>query len=180
MLGRLRGNCLVTRRQRSYAALRLPRCVSRRSGFPSSSAYHGTHACCEPARRACADAWRVGGIWSGASANPACDRGQTGASQVTGPSSSNVPRSSTPPRKTPPRPLTVTSSAAFRVGDPLGFPGRTISGLHSRGPFVRLPTHQSNHYGPDCKADYRPAGLGFSRTGFAPAGRQTEFHEIIT
>ena len=47
------------------------------------------------------------------------------------------------------------------------------------GPLVRLPTHQSNHYWRNCKADYRPAGLGFSRAGFAPAGRQIEFHEII-
>src|SRR2546421_11955930 len=76
--------------------------------------------------------------------------------------------------------LTVTPPAAFRVGDPLGFPGRTISGLHTRGSLVRLPTHQSSHCWLACKADYRPAGLGFGRAGFAPAGRRTEFHEVIT
>jgi hypothetical protein len=73
--------------------------------------------------------------------------------------------------------LTVTSPAAFRVGDPLGFPGRTISGLHSHGPRVRLPTHQPARRHVGCKAGYRPAGLGFGRAGFAPAGRQTEFRE---
>ena len=179
LLGRLRGRNLVTRRHRSYAALRLPCCVSQRSGFPLSSAYHGANAYSEPARRAFANARRVGGVWVRGLRQPRKNRGQSGVSQVTGSSSSNVPRSSTPPRKTPPRPVAVTSSAAFRVGDPLGFPGRTISGLHPRGPLVRLPTHQSNHYWRDCKAGYRPAGLGFSRAGFAPAGRQTEFHEII-
>jgi hypothetical protein len=56
--------------------------------------------------------------------------GQTGVSQVTGSSSSNVPRSATPPRETPPRPLTVASPTAFRVFDLLGFPGRRISGLY--------------------------------------------------
>ena len=157
--------------RRSYAALRLPCCVGRRSGFPSPSAYHGANAASGPAGRASADAWRVGGVWVRGLRQPRTNRGQTGVSQVTGPSSSSVPRSSTPPRETPPRPFAVTSPAAFRVGDPLGFPGRTISGLHPRGPLVRLPTHQSRHYWRNCKANYRPAGLGFGRTGFAPAGR---------
>ena len=165
--------------QSSYAALRLPCCVGRRSGFPLPSAYHGANACSEPAPRAFADARRAGGVWGRGLRKPRMARGQTGASQVTGPSSSSAPRSSTPPREAPPRPVAVTPPAAFRVGDPLGFPGRTISGLHTRGSLVRLPTHQPSHCWLDCKADYRPAGLGFGRAGFAPAGRQTEFHEVI-
>lgn len=45
----------------------------------------------------------------------------------------------------------------------------------SRSPHVCSPTHR-----PPCchgrrKDRYRPAGLGFGRAGFAPAGRRTEF-----
>jgi len=115
---------LVTRRQRSYAALRLPCCFDQRSGFPSSLVYHGANAGCEPARRAFADARRVGGIGVRGLRQPRPNRGQPGVSQVTGSSSSNVPRSTTPPRETPPRPLAVTLPAAFRVAEPLGFPER--------------------------------------------------------
>ena len=179
MLCRLRGRNLVTRRHRSYAALRLPCCVSRRSGFPSPSAYHGANACSEPAGRASANARRVGGVWVRGLRQPRTDRGQTGVSQVTGSSSSNVPWSSTPPREASPRPVAVTPPAAFRVGDLLGFPGGTLSGLHSHGPRACLPTHQPSRCHDGCKAGYRPAGLGFSRAGFAPAGRRTEFHEVI-
>ena len=102
---------------------------------------------------------------------PARTRGPAGASQVTGLPSSSVPWSSTPPREAPPRPLTVTPPTAFRVGDPLGFPVGTISGLHSHGPRARLPTHQPPRCRDGCKAGYRPAGLGFGRAGFAPAGQ---------
>jgi hypothetical protein len=92
--------------------------------FPSPPAYHGASASSEPAARAFADAWRAGGVWGRGLRKPRRARGQTGASQVTGPSSSSVPRSSTPPREAPPRPMPVTPPAAFRVGDPLGFPGK--------------------------------------------------------
>src|SRR5947209_4651478 len=156
-----------------------PPLLRPRLRFPSPPAYHGANASSEPASRASADARRAGGVRGRGLRRPRTARGQTGASQVTGPPSSSAPRSSTPPRGAPPRPLAVTPPAAFRVGDPLGFPGRTISGLHTRGSLVRLPTHQSSHCWPDCKADYRPAGLGFGRAGFAPAGRRTEFHEGI-
>ena len=55
-----------------------------------------------------------------------------------------------------------------------------VSRLHSRGPIVRLPTHRRGDYPPSRKAGFRPAGLRFGRTGFAPAGRQTEFPESRT
>ena len=88
----------------------------------------------------------------------------------------HVPWSATPPREIPPRPLAVVSPAAFSVVDRLGFPGSNcFSGLNSHGPHARPPTHQPRCRHPDCKAGYRPAGLGFSRAGLAPAGRQTEF-----
>src|SRR4051812_2251889 len=146
--------------------------------FPSPPAYHGANAYPVPAARAFADARRAGGVWGRGLREPRMARGQTGASQVTGPSSSSAPRSSPPPRETPPRPLTVTPPTAFRVGDPLGFPVGTISGLHSHGPRARLPTHQPPRCRDGCKAGYRPAGLSFGRAGFAPAGQQTEFREL--
>ena len=43
--------------------------------------------------------------------------------------------------------------------------------LHSHGPHLRLPTHQRRRCRRRCKAGYQPAGLSFSWTGFAPAGR---------
>jgi hypothetical protein len=52
-----------------------------------------------------------------------------------------------------------------------------VSRLHSRGPIVRLPTHRRDGCPSRRKAGFRPAGLRFGRTGFAPAGRQTEFPE---
>ena len=55
-----------------------------------------------------------------------------------------------------------------------------VSRLHSRGPIVRLPTHRRGDYPPRRKAGFRPAGLRFGRTGFAPSGRQTEFPESRT
>jgi hypothetical protein len=41
-----------------------------------------------------------------------------------------------------------------------------------------VPTHRRRRYLRRRKARYRPAGLSFGRTGFAPAGQQTEFHEL--
>lgn len=155
-----------------------PLLLRPRLRFPSPPAYHGADAFLSrpgvrPQTPGASEAWdRV-------LRHPGPPRGQTGASQVTGPSSSRVPRSATPPRGASPRPVAVTLPAAFRVGDPLGFPGRTISGLYPRGPRVRLPTHQPPRCRDGCKAGYRPAGLSFGRAGFAPAGRQTEFHEVI-
>jgi len=142
-------------------------------GLPWSGRWFWTDPACVRRRRMRRRRWGSGPPWT-----PTTLHGQAGVSQVTGSSSANVPRSATPPRETPPRPVAVASPAAFRVGDPLGFPGRTISGLYPRGPRACLPTHQPPRCRGGCKAGYRPAGLGFDRAGFVPAGRQTEFREL--
>jgi len=59
---------------------------------------------------------------------PSWIRGPSGASQVTGPSSSHAPRPNTPPGAAPPRPMTVSSPAAFRVPELLGSPDKRVFG----------------------------------------------------
>lgn len=46
------------------------------------------------------------------------------------------------------------------------------------GSHVRAPTHRPRRHRRERKAHYRPGGLP-DRTGFAPAGRRTKFHEVI-
>ena len=98
-------------------------------------------------------------------------RGESRASQVTGPSSSHVPWPSTSPAETSPRPLAVTSLLPSGPPRPWAKPEFPFRWLAHHGPHVRLPTHQRSRYRERCKADYRPAGLSFGRAGFAPAGR---------
>ncbi len=50
-----------------------------------------------------------------------------------------------------------------------------IFGANSCGPPVCLPTHRRSRYRGRRKADSRPAGLGFDRTGISPAGRLSGF-----
>ena len=156
----------VTRRQRSYAALRLPCCVGRRSGFPSPSAYHGANACSEPAPRASADARRAGGVWGRGLRQPRSCRGQTGASQVTGPSSSSVPRSSTPPRETPPRPYSGDAPCCLQGWRPPGLPGRNHFGAASPRPtcspaYASIKSLLARLQGwlPACRARLWPGGI---------------------
>ncbi len=66
-------------------------------------------------------------------------------------------------------------AAAFRLTDALDIRNRTISRLVSHGPRPRVPTHRRRRCRRRRKAHYRPAGLSLGRTGFAPAGRFTEF-----
>jgi hypothetical protein len=134
----------------------------------------------EPAGRAFAYAWRVGRSLVRVLRRPALPVDRQGPPRLLGRPLAHAPRSAIPPRKAPPRPFAVAPSTAFRVRRPLGFPGiSAFSGPYPRGSHARLPTHQPSRYRGGCKAGYRPAGLSFSRAGFAPAGRQTEFHEVI-
>jgi hypothetical protein len=66
-------------------------------------------------------------------------------------------------------------AVAFRRKHSLGTGMFTISGLDCRGPHVRVPTHRQLRCLRCRKARYRPGGLLPGRTGFAPAGRLTEF-----
>ena len=95
----------------------------------------------EPAGRAFEDARRVGGVALGPP-QPQFSRGPSGASQVTGPSSSHAPRLQTPPGGGPPHPLPVETPAAFRVPDPLGSRDSTFSrlGYAAHGlAYLRIP-----------------------------------------
>ena len=86
------------------------------------------------------------------------------------------PRRSTPP----PRPLYGERRCCLQgQSTPWASREGQVSGPHPHGPLVRLPTHRRRHCWDRRKAGYRPAGLSFGRAGFAPAGRQTEFHEVI-
>jgi len=73
-----------------------------------------------PAARAFADVRRVGDFWFGFSATPTEHRGLSGISQVTGSSVAVAPWSSTPPDASSPRPVPVTTTAAFQGDRPLG------------------------------------------------------------
>ena len=77
--------------------------------------------------------------------------------------------------------LAAGSAVAFRLVQPLGTRDPVIfSRLHTRRPTrSRAYASPSTVAGDRCKARYRPAGLGLGRAGFAPAGRRTEFHELI-
>ena len=71
----------------------------------------------------------------------------------------------------PHRPIAVAALLPSSPSRPWALPGLSFRWLSRHGPHVRLPTHQHHRYRWHCKAGYRPAGLSFSRTGFAPAGR---------
>jgi hypothetical protein len=110
---------------------------------------------------------------------PAGSRGPSGISQVTGPSVAAAPWSSTPPGASPPSPITGGDSCCLQEGQPPGHPeDASFRGRFPHGSAACLPTHQPGCCHPDCKAGYRPAGLGFGRTGLSPAGRQTKFAEV--
>src|SRR5262249_16382514 len=107
-------------------------------------------------------------------------RGEARASQVPGPSSSYVPWSNTPPDTPPPRPSDGEVIRAFRYFSTLGirkgyrFLVRIPHGPHARVPPLRRPISETS-----ARLATGLGGLTLSRTGFAPAGRRTKFHEGI-
>ena len=119
---------------------------------------------------------------------PVSSLGETRVSQVSGPSSSSVPRlgnpagcSSSSPGPLPARSHCATDgglAGAFRRIDTLGTREMTFSGLCRRGPHARSPTHRRRRCRRRRKGRCRLAGLGLGRTGFAPAGRRTKFQEL--
>ena len=123
---------------------------------------------------------------------PVCCRGKTGVSQVTWPSSSSAPRSTTPPGAPPPRPSWRWRRCCLQDRENPWAPGMCIlRGCATRGSgrsrtYARsgphcFKRHRGGHQRRCChhrsKARYRPAGLGFGRTGLAPAGRHPNFTE---
>jgi len=107
-------------------------------------------------------------------------RGEARASQVPGPSSSYVPWSNTPPETCPSSPnfrrgrccLQVIQHPRHPGGD--RFRGRipmahTLACLRFASPVSKTVARLATDLG----------GLTLGRTGFAPAGRHTKFHEGI-
>ena len=88
-------------------------------------------------------------------------------------------RGRTPRRLRYPLDRHASSATAFQHNDALGTGIMEITRLHSHGSHSRVPTHQRDSYLPRCKARYRPAGLRFDRTGFAPAGWVIQISERI-
>ena len=163
----------VPRRQRSYAALRLPR--SLRSPLRSPLA-NGLPRCAGLVLRrytgAHANLCNVGDTSTPAPRPPALSpQGETRVSQVPGPSSSCVPWSKTPPGATAPRPLSVRSPSSSGVAIPWT-PGSQIH-------FVAAPptAHTlaclriaESVTVSGARLATGPGGLTLGQAGFAPAG----------
>ena len=113
----------VPRRQRSYAALRLPR--PPRPPLRSSLA-NGLPRCgglvLHRRTGASADRCNAGDISTPAPHKPALSRGETRGSQVPGPSSSCVPWSSTPPGAYRPSPISRCGRCCLQARQYLGHP----------------------------------------------------------
>src|SRR5262249_28650699 len=153
--------------------------------FPLPMAYLDAGACCVPRRAddACARNVPCVGDGSPALRKTGMGRGEARASQVTGPSSAYVPWSNTPP-ETPlssPRrhickgvllPSGTTGPSAS--GKTIGFGAACLMAhlfarLRIADPISRIVARLTTGSG----------GLTLGRAGFAPAGRQTKFHEVI-
>jgi len=110
-------------------------------------------------------------------------RGEARASQVTGPSSSYVPWSNTPPETPPSLPRRYVCRGVLWPSGKTGpsASGKTI-GFGAACPMahtfarLRIADHIS---GIVARLATGSGGLTLGRTGFAPAGRQTKFHEGI-
>ena len=161
----------VPRRQRSYAALRLPRPrrpplrSSLASGLPRCGGLFFTAAPVPPQTGATPETFLPRLPISRLSPEE-----QTRGSQVPGPSSSCVPWSSTPPGATTPRPFSVRSLLPSGESIPWAPGNMFLSWLPTHGPLARVPTLRRIRYRLRRQARYRPGGLTLGRAGFAPAG----------
>jgi hypothetical protein len=165
----------VPRLPRSYWALRLP--VRLRPRTPVSLArdlprckrfsYPGrAGACCRA----------TVGDWSPALHLTGSFRGASGISQVTGPSSSHVPWSCTPPGAVASCPSLLATAVAFRHRGTLG--SRDYVLFEAAFPTAHVLAHlriADVVTAIVARLRYRPAGLSFDRTGFAPAGWLLQF-----
>ena len=86
---------------------------------------------------------------------------------------SHAPRATHPAPLPCPRPRNGQTECCLQAPQNLGllrevrvyFGTGSLTGSHDG-----LPTHRRSHFGDRRKASFRPAGLGFGRAGFAPAG----------
>lgn len=167
----------VPRRHRSYSALRRLACFGRRSGRPSPRGPPRLGTSSDPAvgvpyRR------RVGDFCAGSPSGLFPPRmGETlpgfwvvlvKRAVVRDPAERTVAKPSLRPQR-------------FRLRD-RGTSRRSESecfeAVLTRPASLRTYASSWIHRCSWSKARYRPAGLGFGRAGFAPAGRHTEFHEL--
>src|SRR5215510_8532035 len=110
-------------------------------------------------------------------------RGEARASQVTGPSSSYVPWSNTPPETPPSSPRRHICKGVLWPSGKTGpsASGKTISfgaACPMAHMFARLRIADPIS-GIVARLTTGSGGLTLGRAGFAPAGRQTKFHEVI-
>ena len=156
--------------------------VSLAFGLPRMRALVSSAACV----LACGRPWALHprGGWLPGPRHPSCFRGASRASQVPGPSSCSLPWSDTPPRAAAPCALPGDCRHGRNTdSEPLGTADCGLSWLFTHGPSLaclRIAVRRDNlSPGARRKAGYRPAGLSSGRTGFAPAGRHTEFREVV-
>lgn len=124
-----------------------------------------------------ANARRVG-EWSPGLRGAGISRGKVGVSQVPGSSSLRAPSCHTP-RDAPCPAHGGHDAMAFGVHRLLGISDQPFSRPNSDGSHACVPTHRAERYRSPRKARFRPVGVHPRRAGFPPAGRQTEFQEVI-
>jgi len=168
----------LPRRQRYYAALRLPGPLQPPLRFPLRATCHGSDASSWP-HRACIRerAARRRLVFGSPYDCPVYRRGETGVSQVTWPSSSPAPRSTTPPGASPPRPMGATTLLPSGLWKTLGTRDCLFVAIRPAARDARVPTHQRRCCHHRSRARHRPGGLTFGRAGLAPAGRHPNFTE---
>jgi hypothetical protein len=108
---------------------------------------------------------------------PGLPTGQSGVSQVTGPSSLSVPLA-THPAGLPSTRLRASGSAAFQAKNPLSTGNLCHFGADTGGPLTRLATLQPPPYEDDGKPGYQPAGYALAGWGSHPQDDSSEFQSI--
>jgi hypothetical protein len=160
-------------------------CLRRpRLRFPLPVAYLVASACSVPygRRHVRPPTCRASETGHRLSARPGCLRGEARASQVTGPSSSCVPWSNTPPDTFPSSPEKLAGDGCCLQGkqDPrhpgsIGF-GAACPMAHTFA-CLRIAEAISDA---GARLATGAGGLTLGRAGFAPAGRHTKFHGVIS
>jgi hypothetical protein len=104
-------------------------------------------------------------------------RGRARLSQVAGSSSCRVPWSMTPPSALLSCQKRQSRCCLQDSANPWALRNNRFGAVLTRPVPSRTYASPEGIAAPWRKARYRPAGLGFGRTGFAPVGRHSEFHE---
>ena len=181
MLGWVRVSWSVPQRPRSYAALRLPCRVGTPSVFPRPCLTRWASVASAPGgvcrhvagRRSLATdgaSERVTGSPSPGSANWTV-RGLPGYRAVL-----FARAACQPPRRVSPRLASYRlRECCFQGWETSEHPGLSSFGADTRGPRIRLTTHQPPPHGDGCKPGYRPAGYALAGWGSHPQDDSSEF-----